>query len=135
MEILRTVSFSVGVIAIAIIVWGSALTLFEVLRYEFHKFRRKAPLKVSLRGIRHILGSYLMLGLEFLIAADIIRTIIQPSLEELGILGGIVLVRTMIGYFLYKEFEEGRVYYPPSMKGEALMQEQKSPEESDEMRR
>jgi uncharacterized membrane protein len=43
------------------------------------------------------------LGLEFLIAADIIRTIIRPTLEELAILGGIVVIRTVISYFLGKE--------------------------------
>ena len=47
-----------------------------------------------------------MLGLEFLIAADIIRTIVKPSLEELAILGSIVVIRTVINYFLGKELRQ-----------------------------
>ena len=45
-------------------------------------------------GIR--LAYYLLLSLEFLIAADIIDTIVQPGLEELAILGGIIAIRTVI---------------------------------------
>jgi uncharacterized membrane protein len=53
--------------------------------------------------IRYDLGIYLLLGLEFLVAADILETVFKPSLEQLGILGGIVIIRTVLNYFLDKE--------------------------------
>jgi uncharacterized membrane protein len=43
------------------------------------------------------------LGLEFLIAADVVRTIIQPTLMELAILGSIIAIRTAISFFLNME--------------------------------
>ena len=46
-----------------------------------------------------------MLGLEFLIASDIIDTILNPSFEDLGILAGTVLIRTGLSFFLNKEIE------------------------------
>ena len=115
MNILEHVSFAIGIVAIAIIVWGVLLGLFEVLKSEFYRFKPKGKKSLNLYQIRHIVGSYLLLGLEFLIAADVIRTIVKPTLEELAILGGIVAIRTVISYFLGKELgDEGK--YPFSAK-------------------
>ena len=51
-------------------------------------------------------GSYLLLGLEFLIASDILKTVVDPTLDELAILGGVVIVRTVLSVFLNKEIKE-----------------------------
>jgi len=56
--------------------------------------------------LRHQFGSYLLLGLEFLIAADIIHTIVTPDMQGLIVLGAIVIIRTITGYFLNKELKE-----------------------------
>ena len=56
--------------------------------------------------IRYELGIYLLLGLEFLVAADILETVFKPTLEQLTILGGIVVIRTGLNYFLNKELED-----------------------------
>jgi uncharacterized membrane protein len=41
-----------------------------------------------------------------MIAADIVTTLIKPSLNELIVLGSIVAIRTVIGYFLNEELEQ-----------------------------
>ncbi len=110
MNILENISLAIGMIAIVIIVWGVILGLFEFLKNEFYRFRSKDTKIITLHKIRHTVGSYLLLGLEFLIAADIIRTIVKPTLEELAILGGIVVIRTIISYFLGKELGNGAKY-------------------------
>jgi len=43
------------------------------------------------------------MGLEFMIGADIVRTLIRPSLQELAVLGSMVAIRTVISFFLNKE--------------------------------
>jgi uncharacterized membrane protein len=58
---------------------------------------------VSLGAWRSSLGKGLVLGLEFLIGADVLRTILAPSLEELALLGGVVLLRTILSFSI--EFE------------------------------
>jgi uncharacterized membrane protein len=58
---------------------------------------------VSLGAWRSSLGKGLVLGLEFLIGADVLRTILAPSLEELALLGGVVLLRTVLSFSI--EFE------------------------------
>ena len=49
---------------------------------------------------------HLLLGLEFLIASDILKTVVDPTLDELAILGGVVVVRTVLSVFLNKEIKE-----------------------------
>ncbi|MCM8761629.1 MAG: DUF1622 domain-containing protein, partial [Candidatus Omnitrophica bacterium] len=55
--------------------------------------------------VRVKLGSYLVLGLEFFIAGDIVKTIITPTWESLGMLGAIVVIRTILSYFLTKDLK------------------------------
>jgi uncharacterized membrane protein len=102
LDILGFVAFGIGIVGIAVIVWGVIIGLVEVARAEFSRFRAGKQ-AVTLEHIRYDMGFHLLLGLEFLIAADIVRTIIRPSLEELAILGAIVAIRTVISYFLGKE--------------------------------
>ena len=104
---LENLSFGVGIAAVAIIIWGVLLGGVELLQYEYFRLRSQ-PTHLSLNQIRHIVASYLLLGLEFLIAADIIGTIADPTLEELALLGGLVLIRTVISFFLGREIGEAR---------------------------
>jgi uncharacterized membrane protein len=116
MEIVDSIAFAVGVIAIAVILWGVVLGLIELARYEYYRLKRRSDSQAMLSRIRHVIGSYLLLGLEFLIAADIIHSVVEPTLEELAILGGLVAIRTVISFFLGKEVGEGRTYrfIPPA---------------------
>lgn len=56
--------------------------------------------------VRLTLGKYLVLALEFQVGADILSTAIAPSWEQLGKLGAIVLIRTVLNYFLTRELIE-----------------------------
>lgn len=51
-------------------------------------------------------GTWLILGLEFELAADIIRSAIAPSWESIGKLGAIAAIRTFLNYFLEKDVEK-----------------------------
>jgi len=54
-------------------------------------------------------GMWLILALEFELAADIVRSAISPSWSDIGQLGAIAAIRTVLNYFLerdIKEFEE-----------------------------
>ncbi|MET0726540.1 MAG: DUF1622 domain-containing protein [Leifsonia sp.] len=53
---------------------------------------------------RRSLGRSILLGLELLVAADIIRTVaLAPTLESVAVLGGIVLIRTFLSFSLELE--------------------------------
>lgn len=103
-QIVDYVALAIGIIAAAIILYGVVLGLVELVRAERRGFTFSGEGKPEVfEVIRYDIGFHLLLGLEFLIAADIIRSITRPSLEELAILGGLVAIRTVISYFLGKE--------------------------------
>ncbi|HEX6499309.1 MAG TPA: DUF1622 domain-containing protein [Micromonosporaceae bacterium] len=56
--------------------------------------------------IRLSLGRYLTLGLEFLLAADVLRTAVAPSFQEIGQLAAIAAIRTGLNFFLGREIRE-----------------------------
>ena len=95
----------IGSIGVAIIVWGVILTVFRLLKLELSRFKHKSIYRER-ESVRHLFASYLLLALEFLIAADIILTVIHPTFEEIAILASIVAIRTVISYFLEKEVDK-----------------------------
>lgn len=51
-------------------------------------------------------ASWLLLGLEFELAADIIRSIVSPSWQDIGQLAAIAAIRTLLSYFLGRDIAE-----------------------------
>ncbi len=67
---------------------------------------RDGALNATYREYRANLGRGILLGLEFLVAADIIGTVaVDPSVQSLAVLAGIVLIRTFLSFSLEVEIE------------------------------
>ena len=95
-------------LGITVVLWGIVEALVALgLRAWRIAARQKTP--ADLGAIRLAMGEKLVLGLEFFLAGDIIETIVVPTWETLGILGGIVVIRTIIVYFLNLELSRGRL--------------------------
>ncbi|RKR86031.1 putative membrane protein [Micromonospora pisi] len=56
--------------------------------------------------VRLSLGRFLTLGLEFQLAADVLRTAIAPSFQQIGQLAAIATIRTALNFFLRREIEQ-----------------------------
>ncbi|BCJ56667.1 hypothetical protein Jiend_00890 [Micromonospora endophytica] len=56
--------------------------------------------------IRLTLGRFLTLGLEFQLAADILRTALSPTFAQIGQLAAIAAIRTVLNYVLRREIEQ-----------------------------
>ena len=68
--------------------------------------RDRAPRATSYRAYRQQVGRAILLGLEFLVAADIIRTVaVDPSFSGVGVLAILVAVRTFLSFTLEVELE------------------------------
>ncbi|MFA6857092.1 MAG: DUF1622 domain-containing protein [Treponema sp.] len=104
-DILLYIEFGISLIGIAVIVYGALRAVGTFVKVEVTRFCDKNKVH-ALMSIRADLGVYLLLGLELLIAADIITTILDPKLMELAVLAGIVLLRTILSLFLNKELKE-----------------------------
>ncbi|MEW5810989.1 MAG: DUF1622 domain-containing protein [Actinomycetota bacterium] len=57
-------------------------------------------------SVRLSLARFLVLGLEFQLAADVLRTAISPSFAEIGKLAAIAAIRTLLNYFLNREIAQ-----------------------------
>ena len=68
--------------------------------------RRATSLDSAMSEIRITLGRWLALALELALAADILRTVMIPTWDEIGKLGAIVVLRTVLNYFLEREIEQ-----------------------------
>jgi uncharacterized membrane protein len=89
----------------AVVTWGSLHGLLLLLQRGWGLLNKRAP-QTSLRDIRIAIGEKMALGLDFFLAGDIIGTIVVPSKDTLLVLGGIVVIRTVMAYFLAKEIEK-----------------------------
>lgn len=106
-EVFQAFSYVINFFGMAVVIWG-------FLSGIYHFFTKKLALSeesIFFRDagrVRAVMGTYILFGLELMIAGDIIRTFLDPSLDDLFVLAAIVVVRTVISYFLAKEVREAR---------------------------
>ena len=82
--------------------WGLVVALIQAARVLIGGQGAEKAYRV----VRTVFGRSILLGLEFLVAADIIRTVaVEPSLENVGVLGLIVLIRTFLSFSLEVEID------------------------------
>lgn len=104
-EFVELVAPWIEMIGIAVVLWGAVEGLFRLLlRIRSALMRDSEIMPVS--HIRIAIGEKTALGLDFFLAGDIIHTIVVPSWESLAMLGGIVVIRTVIAFFLNKDLRE-----------------------------
>lgn len=84
----------------------AAAVVRALLRFLPHLFRRAGAGEGYQDGIRLQLGKSLALALEFELAADILKTAVAPSLAIIGQLAAIVVLRTLLNYFLERELQQ-----------------------------
>ncbi len=95
----------ISVASLLIVTYGALIAIVQFLINEVKRFTGGYN-TTNIRKLRSVFGTYLLLGLEFLIASDILKTVLEPTMTELIILGGIVVVRTVLSVFLNKEIKQ-----------------------------
>ncbi len=101
--IFNSITEFIDLIAILFILWGLVKALFD---YFVLRVKNKTLNSNDIKVIRCYIGSYLLLGLEIMIVADVIKTVLNQTKDDLIFLGGIVIIRTVLSYFLNKEIAE-----------------------------
>ena len=100
-EAVQWVTRMVEILGILIILIGAVIAL---ARFALGRDKREGQDRISC--LRSNLGRAILLGLEFLVAADIINTVaIEPTLDSVIVLAGIVLIRTFLSWSLEVEIE------------------------------
>lgn len=94
-------AFVEGAAAI-IIAYGAIEATAKVLGLVIHR----KDMQFNKEYIRLNLGQWLTLALEFELAADILRTAVAPSWNDIGQLAAIIIIRTVLNFFLQKEINK-----------------------------
>lgn len=98
--------FAAGAEIAAAVVIGVAIVR-GIVSYVQLLFAGSAQEGDVTESIRLRLGRVLALGLEFTVASDILRTAVAPTRQDILNLGAIVLLRTLLNYFLEREIQQG----------------------------
>ena len=92
------------IVATLIVVVGAAAALLRLLHWAVRMNRMTDDRMETWRRF----GLSLLLGLEFMLAADIVRTAISPSWRQIGELAAIAAIRTFLSYYLESDLERQR---------------------------
>lgn len=99
-----TAAFVLAVIGGIIIIYGAVFSCFHFVLESIGK--KHIARGLNLDHIRLEFGRNIVLGLEFFIAGDIIETVIVPDYYEIGLLAMLVIIRTVLSFFLNRELEK-----------------------------
>ena len=116
LEWIELAALAIELLAVAIIVIA---IFFAMGRYLVQAATKPGDKHIAGRyqRLKTSLGRTLLLGLEILVAADIVRTVaLDSTLEAVGILGLLVLIRTFLSWSLVVEIE-GRWPWQPMQEG------------------
>ena len=101
-EAMEHVAQGFEVIGAAVLLVG----LFVSVALGVRAFRRDKDGARAYRVLRQSFGGVILLGLEILVAADLVRTVaVTPTLKSVTVLGVIVLIRTVLSFSLETEIE------------------------------
>ena len=98
-EFANTAGLLVEAAAVAIVLFGSAEAFVRLLPV----LARPSATHGARKAIWRRYGMWLLLGLEFELAADIIGSVVSPPWDDVGKLGAIAVVRTFLNYFLERD--------------------------------
>jgi uncharacterized membrane protein len=93
-------ALAVEAIAVIVVGWGALMAVASLIRFRWHG----AP-HGERKAIWRSFGMSLLFGLEFELAADIMRSVISPTWQEIGQLAAIAAIRTFLNYFLEKDLD------------------------------
>ncbi len=106
MHALEGLAICIDLIGVSLILFGFFVALLRLLAGLRHGIGLMSPDLSNLSAARTILGRYILTGIEFMIASDIIHTVITREFSDLIFVGLLVLIRTAISFFLGREIHE-----------------------------
>ena len=97
-------ALGVEAIAVLIVAYGSAEAFLQLVAVVMRPRTSHGERKALWRRY----GVWLLLALEFELAADIVRSVVSPTWMDIGALGAIAVIRTFLNYFLERDIGEVR---------------------------
>ena len=117
LELIEYAALAIEVLAVLIIVGAIFVAFF---RYTYRVAIQRQS-EGAYRALKVHLGKALLLGLEILVAADIVRTVaLEATLQSVAVLGLLVLIRTFLSWALVVEIEGRWPWQPPRENADRL---------------
>ena len=111
LRVIEWISIILEFLAVSWILFG---VFTSTVRYFYRMITKSTSHLKRYTDYRHALARTLMLGLEILVAADVVRTVaLEPTFENVGVLGLLVLIRIVLGWSLVVEIEGRWPWQPP----------------------
>lgn len=85
----------IEIVGIIVVTVGCFISFINYISYSFRK--------KDVSSVRHYLGMAMVTGLEFKMAAEILRTVLVRTQEEIFILGGIIILRALLSFLIKKD--------------------------------
>jgi len=104
LEFVEGIANAIDGLVVVLLVLGTILSFVRSLQ----ELSRRLPVADVVRQLRVDLGQALLLSLEVLIVSDILHSIVKRTLEEVGILAVVVIIRIALSYFLDQEIAQLR---------------------------
>jgi uncharacterized membrane protein len=104
-DLFRTVASHVALLLESIVVLTVAIGSLEALYRILKAALVTRSSDWDRRAVWLRFAAWILLALEFALGADIVRTAIAPSWDDIGKLGAIAGIRTFLGFFLGKDLE------------------------------
>jgi uncharacterized membrane protein len=104
-DFVKTFTLSVASVVEGISAIVVAHAILKAL-FSYGRSSLSAKFSIDKLEIRLSLGKSLALALEFLLAADILRTAVAPNWDDIGQLAAIATLRTLLNYFLERELKQ-----------------------------
>jgi len=103
--VLEWLAVAIDLVASLIMVWGFVIAIGGLITSSFkaggaHDGSRR------LQILRCELGMKVVFALEMMIIADLLHTVISRTVDDLLLVGGLVIIRTTVAFFLNKEIQE-----------------------------
>jgi uncharacterized membrane protein len=106
----QAAALAIEAAAIVIVAFGALEAFLRIAATRV----RPAALPDTRKAIWRSFGIWLLLGLEFELAADIIKTVVSPTWQDIGELAAIAVIRTFLNLFLERDLDESAT--PPRQK-------------------
>ena len=107
-EIENYIALVLDAIAVLVIVVGAIETLFGMVLM----MDKRHPADPNKRGIYIRFAQWLVVALTFQLAADIVKTTVAPSWDDIGRVAAIAVIRTFLTYFLDRDLERAQEMQP-----------------------
>ena len=112
--IIQPISLALDLVGVAIIAYGAIVSLRFLIQVESRDVKQAG---LNQHSIKQQFTSRILTGLEFFIAGDVLKTVLNPTVQSLEVVGMIVAIRAALTFLLNRELKDKEKQRSAGQKG------------------